>query len=93
VFGRFFTNVGKQLSQAAGRQSICSIPLTTYLQIMLLSLGIITKPLWMSTETQTKTQGNSKPAASGVRTVLGCSVLKIFSSKDNFSKEKPITFL
>lgn len=42
VFGRFFTDVGKHLTQAVGRRSICSILLSMYLQIMLLSLGIIT---------------------------------------------------
>lgn len=34
-----------------------------------------------------------KTAASGVKIVLGCLVLKNFCSKDNFAKEKPSTSL
>lgn len=91
VFGRFFTNVGKHLTQAVGRRSICSILLSTYLQIMLLSLGIITNPMDV-TETQMKTLGNIKTAASGNQNSSWLLSCKKFLQQGQFYKRKPQHF-
>lgn len=87
AFGRVFTHVGKQLTEAVGRQNICSILLTAYLQIVLLSLGIITKLLWMPTETRTKTLGNIRPNISGVKIVLVAQVFNFYLINTVFQKK------